>query len=129
MANANFDRDRADALIQDLGREIIRSPEFADQQWSAIAVVIDLDRQERMYGYRYWNAADWDAAIPSFDTLDVGAELRGAMRVPDQEPWKKCLVQITRATGRVDIDFDYQGDKWAPDMQDPKRFALSLRPA
>jgi hypothetical protein len=50
------------------------------------------------------------------------------MRLPDRAPWKQCLLTIDRATARIDIDFDYEGIRWVPDMADTERFAWSLKP-
>jgi hypothetical protein len=129
MAGAAFDQARADNLIQELGSEIIRSPKISDYDWDALAVVIELNPQERAFGYVFWNEDGWEAASPSFDALDKADELRSTMRISGKNPWKKALVQINRASGKINIDFDYSGDKWVPDMIDPKSFAMTLKPA
>jgi extradiol dioxygenase family protein len=81
-----------------------------------------------MFGYVYAND-DWQAASPDgLEALDTASQLQQTMRMPGQTLWKKCLVTIDRATTEIDIDFDYEGTKWVPDMADPERFALSLKP-
>jgi hypothetical protein len=122
-----FDEPRASALVQDLGRTIITSPKFIDVPWDQIAVVFNLDQQERAYGYRYWGRGEWEAASPSFDAIDIAIDLQSAMQVAGQAPWKMALVRICQPDTKVGIDFDYDGGKWAPDMADPAGFALSLR--
>jgi hypothetical protein len=129
ITSVAFDQAQADALVQELGSEVVKSPKIEAYQWDNISVVIELEPQERAFGYVYWNGSEWEAAGPSFDALDKAEELRDAMRTPGKAHWKKALVQISRATGKIDIDFDYTGDKWVPNMADPKGFALSLKPA
>jgi hypothetical protein len=129
MTSVAFDQARADGLIQELGSEIIRSPKISDYNWDVLAVVIELNPQERAFGYVFWGQDDWEAASPSFGALDKADELRSIMRIPGKEPWKKALVQMTRVTGKITIDFDFVGDRWVPNMADPKSFAMSVRPA
>lgn len=128
MQDAAFDQARADALIQEIGGEIARGSKFAANPWEKISVVANLDRQKRLYGYCYWGARDWEAATPDgFAALGLFGDLQEAMKVPGQDAWKKALLRIDRASGKVDIDFDYDGNKWVPDPSDPEGFAFSIR--
>jgi hypothetical protein len=121
-------RENADALVQQLGSEIIHDPFYLAEPWDQLALVIDLDQRTRMYGYVYTDD-DWQAASPDgLEALDTAARLRQAMRQPDRAPWKRCLLTIDRMTARIAIDFDYEGTKWVPDMADMERFAAGLKP-
>jgi len=123
-----FDRQRADVLIQKLGSEIVKGSDFQARPWTDIAVVVNLDNRRNLFGYVFWKPDEWEAAGPDdFTALRLAVELQDAMRLPGQEPWKKCLIRINRATGKIDLKFDYVGDQWAPNMADPAGFARSLR--
>ena len=128
MPEPAFDKARADRIIQEIRRATIVAEDYRDADWQSIAVVINLDNRNNMYGY-YYTDAKWHPATPDFDVMDLAIELQEAMRVPGAEPWKKALIQISRATGGIAMDFDYDGTRWKPDMKDPGAFALSLKPA
>ena len=129
MQAAQFDQKAADAIIQKLGIEIAGAPKFNVRPWTDLVAVINLSGgRQNMFGYVFWEPNEWEAAnTGNFVALDLAIDLRDAMRAPGQEPWQKCRVRITRATGKIDIDFDYEGDKWVPNMADPAGFAFSLR--
>jgi hypothetical protein len=124
----SFDSEAVDALVQQLGREILCDPFYRSEPWDQLALVINLDQRKQMFGYVY-SAGDWEAACPDgVEPLETAGKLQQAMRLPDSAPWKKCLVTIDRGTAKIDIDFDYDGTEWIPDMADPERFALGLNP-
>ena len=121
-------REDADALIQRLGSEVVHDPFYVGEPWDQLVLVIDLDQRTRMYGYVYTDDG-WQAASPDgVEALDTAVRLQQAMREPDRAPWKKCLLTIDRMTAEIDVDFDYEGTRWVPDMADMERFALSLKP-
>lgn len=129
METVRFDQRAADAIVQDLGADIVRGRKFQARPWTDLVVVVNLSGgRQNLFGYVFWEPNEWEGAAPDgFAALDFAIDLQNAMRVPGQEPWQKCRVRITRATGKIDIDFDYGGDKWAPNMADPKGFAFGLR--
>ncbi len=131
MQAAQFDKSSADVIIQKLGAEIIGAPKFKARPWTDLVVVVNLSGgRQNMFGYVFWEPNEWEAAgTDSFVALDLAIDLRDAMRVPGREPWQKCRIRITRATGKIDIDIDvdYEGDKWVPKMSDPAGFAFGLR--
>lgn len=123
-----FDSEAASALVTQLGGEIVRDPFYQSEPWDQLSLVIELDGRKRMFGYVY-SAGDWEAAGPDgIEPLETATKLRAAMQLQDKPAWKKCLVTIDRATAKIDIDFDYEGTKWTPDMADPEGFALGLKP-
>lgn len=129
MSQSGFDQDRADSLVQALGEAIVNDPAFTERDWSGIALVFELDGAKGEFGYIYAGESEWEAATPEgWDTLDIAEALRDAMTIPGKAPWKKCLVQINRNTGGIEIDFDYEGMNWTPDPAQPERLANSLRP-
>lgn len=127
LTQAAFDQDRADELMAQIGNEIAASPKYSEYDWVAIALVINLDQQKSQFGYVY-TRDDWEARTPGPASLRTAIELREATQVPGQDPWKKALVQIVRATGKINVDFDYSGDRWQPDPAKPEVIALELRP-
>lgn len=128
MQSTQFDQKSADELIQELGSEIVRGSKYQAKPWTDIAVVVTLDGEKSMFGYMFWAPTEWQGATPDgLAALRIAADLRESMRVPGSSAWKKCRIRITRATGKIDIDFDYDGDKWIPKMSDPAGFAFSLR--
>lgn len=127
MQQVAFDRQRADTLVQEIGSEIVRGSKYAARPWQRIAVVAEVADRKRLFGYMYWDGDQWEAATPDgFRALTLFQELQSAMRVADKPAWKKCLVRIDRASGAIDMDFDYAGDKWVPDPADPAKTARSL---
>lgn len=123
-----FDQARADAALHALGRAIVGDPNFRDRDWDAIVLVFELDGRAHEFGYVFGPGDRWEADGPDdWGVLDRARALRDAMIVPGKGAWKKCLVRITRATGGIDVDFDYAGDRWVPDMRDPAGFARRLR--
>ena len=128
MQPVRFDQQRADMLIQKAGVEIANGSDYAAHPWTDLVVVFTLEGGESQFGYVFWDSREWQAATPNgFTAFDLLAELRDVMRVSGSDSWKKCRVRITRATGKIDIDFDYDGNKWVPNMADPAGFAFSLR--
>jgi hypothetical protein len=126
--DARFDSSHVDSLIHRLGEEIARDPFYESEPWDQLALVIDLHRRTRMFGYVY-AADDWEAASPDgLEPLETARRLQKAMRMENGALWRRCLVSIDRRTARIGIDFDYEGTRWAPDAADPERFALSLQP-
>jgi hypothetical protein len=123
-----FDSAAASALVTQLGGEIVRDPFYQSEPWDQLSLVIELDGRKRMFGYVY-SAGDWEAAGPDgIAPLETAGKLREAMQLQGKAPWKKCLVTIDRASAKIDIDFDYEGAKWVPDMADPEAFAMDLKP-
>lgn len=128
MEQATFDRERADQLIQEIGAEIVRGSEYAERPWEKIVLVGDFAQRKRMFGYVYWDGDRWEAAGPDgFTALRLMQDLQQATAVDGQESWKRCLVRIDRATGKIDVEFDKSGERWEPDLSDPAGFALGLR--
>ncbi|WP_294265289.1 hypothetical protein [uncultured Sphingomonas sp.] len=128
MADVTFDQQRADALIQDIGREIVHGSKFAARPWERIVVVAEIADRKRLFGYVYWDGDQWEAATPDgFRALTLFQELQAATQVPGKAPWHRCLVRIDRASGKIDIEFDHDGTRWIPDVADPEGFAKSLR--
>lgn len=128
MTDPSFDQDAADELVQELGEAMIDSPDYQARDWLAASLVINLDDGAQQFGYLYLAGDAWEACTPGFATLRIAPRLRDAMRVEGQAPWKQCLIQIDRETAEIDIDFDYDGGRWVPDIADPAGFARSLKP-
>jgi hypothetical protein len=123
----SFGSEAADALVQELGDDIVGDQFYRSEPWDQLALVINLEHRKQMFGYVY-SAGDWEAAGPDgIEPLETARKLQQAMRLPDASPWKKCLVTIDRGTATIDIVFDYDGTAWIPDMVDPEHFALSLK--
>ncbi len=128
MQSVQFNQRSADEITQELGGEIVRGSKFQAKPWTHIVVVVTLDGEKSMFGYVFWEPTEWQGATPDgLGALRLAADLRESMRVPGSDAWKKCRIRITRATGEIDIDFDYNGNSWTPTMSDPAAFAFSLR--
>ncbi|MBX7482730.1 hypothetical protein [Qipengyuania qiaonensis] len=127
MTQPIFDQARADEVLNQIGHEIVSSPKYAEYDWVAISLVINLDEQRSQFGYVY-TRDDWEARTPGPVTLGIAEELREVTQVPGKDPWKKALITIVRATGKIDIDFDYEGDRWIVSAAHPDLLAKELRP-
>ncbi|TRW16771.1 hypothetical protein [Glacieibacterium frigidum] len=119
-----------DALVVALGQSVLGDQRFANSDWGALALVIQLDGQESMSGYAYAPSGDWEAAIPaSFDVLDHAEALRAAMAAAGKGEWKTCLVQIKRPGPKLTVDFDYEDvDRWAITPANLQQRVEELRP-
>ncbi len=130
MSSVEFNQSASEELIQKLGSTIVRGEGYKSHIWDSLSLVFELDGQESQFGYIYTDSGEWKPATPGgFDALDIALELQETSQAPGKSRWKKALVQIKRNTGKIDIEFDYEGVKWVPDMADPKGFAMGLKPA
>jgi hypothetical protein len=119
---------RIDALVEQLGEQIVHDPFYESEPWDHLALVINLHPRTQMFGYVYV-ADDWEAASPdSTEPLDTARRLQAAMREQSNTLWRRSLITIDRHTAKMDIHFDYEGTRWVPDPSDPEQFALSLKP-
>lgn len=100
--------DRATNLIHEIGALVVGSETLRARDWAGVSAVAILgDGSAQMSAYSYDAAGKptpghLDRAL--FDKFD---ELRDAMRGPGKRPWLTALVQIKRADGSINIDFDY----------------------
>lgn len=119
-----------DALLVGLGQAVLSDDRFANSEWGALALVIQLAGQESMAGYVYAPSGDWEAAIPaSFDVLDHAEALRAAMAAAGKGEWQTCLVQIKWPGPKLTVDFDYDDvDRWAITPANLQTRVEELRP-
>lgn len=99
----------ADALVLKVGTVIARNDRYAGQDWSIAAVVADLvGGRESTYGYVFKSNGEWEARIPAgFDVLDAFLALQAGMERKTGKKWQRALIHITRETGAMNIQFEY----------------------
>ncbi|QLY32853.1 immunity protein YezG family protein [Nocardia huaxiensis] len=119
MADPTFDSPEADALLLEVGSNILRDREFADDygkfRWEALSVVVRInDHAIWMNGYGYSDTGRWEARTPRSDDLkDKIRRLRAVMQKPGETAWQSCLIQLKRSDMALQIDFEYDDvDRW-----------------
>lgn len=104
--------ERAQAVMFDAARVLLRDPEVTNHPWTGIAVVFQLpegdERHCGVFGYRY-DHADWEGFIlKNFDPYVAGMlELRRAAQIPNDKPFCASLMQITRTGMKLVCDLEY----------------------
>jgi hypothetical protein len=129
MENASFDKARADALVAEIGAMILADRNYGEQEWTGIALVIELAARRRMYGFIYCADGGWEAETPEgFDILKTAGALQEIMG-EGGERWVRCLVCLARPGPRLTIEFDYDGTAdWAVTPANHSAMAEKLRP-
>ena len=126
-----MNEERANAMIQEIGGEIIRDPGVAEHDWDSLAVVAwEEGPLSNCFGYRY--LGDEIAAI-EFETeglLDLFMELRGAMAEGEPRPWLTCLYTIKKPNFEIEVDYDYDNrDRWKVNARNFDTMPARLRPS
>jgi predicted RNase H-like HicB family nuclease len=129
MGETSFDRTRVDALVAEIGAMILADRNYADREWTGIALVIELAERRRMYGFIYLADGDWEAETPDdFDILETAASLREVM-AEGSERWARCLVSLARPGPRLTVAFDHDGTAdWTVSTANYSVMAEKLRP-
>lgn len=122
---------QANDLIQELGSAIL-SDENYDVEWASIALVIELDDgHSSMTGYIYDEdgAATPETPDEPDPIIEAAKALRDEMTKSAGEAWKGALVQISNPEEPgINIEFDYDGDKWKITPSNIATMTKALRP-
>ena len=120
-----------DDLVQDIGALLVRDPHISSQPWEDLVIVAQITPSStKVNGFAYSASGKSTPTGPrNLDVIDKFEDLRLAMREPDKEPWKACLVRINRSTSHIVIDFEYDHpDKWLITPATVEGMAEVLRP-
>lgn len=128
---STFDQARGDDALRDLGQAVLADPNYGDNDWRGIALVVEVAPRKRSYGYIY-RANDWEAQTPQdFEVIYKAVALSEAM-VVQGERWRRCLLQITREPGgapELKVAFDYDGTAdWTVTPANVDEMVEKLRP-
>lgn len=107
--------DSSNALIMQIGQEIVSDPAVDAEPWDGYALIASYTGPGlRISGFRYRDGQPPQAATPQSRELGGHIEaLRDATRVDGKDPWRTCVIRINSATGRIGVDFAYEGaDQW-----------------
>lgn len=107
--------DSSNALIMQIGQEIVSDPAVDAEPWDGYALIASYTGPGlRISGFRYRDGQPPQAATPQSRELGDHIEaLRDATRVDGKDPWRACVIRIRSATGRIGVDFAYEGaDQW-----------------
>jgi hypothetical protein len=121
-----------DDLVQEIGSLLIRDPKISSRPWKDLAMVAQImPGTTKVNGFAYQEGGKAVPASPGdFDVLDRFEQLREAMREPNKEPWKACLVRISSTSGDISIDFEYDHpEKWLITPATVRAMAETLRPS
>jgi hypothetical protein len=124
-----FNATESERLLKEIGESVAQSSKYEEYNWTGISIVFELDGDSpSQFGFVYLAGDAWEARTPGLSTLRMVPAFRDATKVPGEETWKKCLMQINRQTGGIAVDFDYDGTRWTVDPGNPERLALALKP-
>ena len=107
--------DSSNALIMQIGQEIVSDPAVDAEPWDGYALIASYTGPGlRISGFRYRDGQPPQAATPQSRELGDHIEaLRDATRVDGKDPWRACVIRINSATGKIGVDFAYEGaDQW-----------------
>ena len=107
--------DSSNALIMQIGQEIVSDPAVDAEPWDGYALIASYTGPGlRISGFRYRDGQPPQAATPQSRELGGHIEaLRDATRVDCKDPWRTCVIRINSATGKIGVDFAYEGaDQW-----------------
>lgn len=107
--------DSSNALIMQIGQEIVSDPAVDAEPWDGYALIASYTGPGlRISGFRYRDGQPPQAATPQSRELGDHIEaLRDATRVDGKDPWRTCVIRINSATGKIGVDFAYEGaDQW-----------------
>lgn len=98
-----------DALVMQIGQTLVADDKVAAQPWDGYALIASYgDGTRRVSGFRYRDGEGAEAATPASAALGEQLDaLRAATRVHDKDPWSVCVVRISRTTGKITVDFEY----------------------
>jgi len=107
----------SDQMLIELGAQVIADEEYDGHDWEGIALVIQIEPRQRLFGYMYLPGGDWTVACPALDgVLDKALALAEAMRADGRGAWKACLLRISRAGMRLAVEFE---------AEDPARWNIT----
>lgn len=146
MTNPTKDQIAGQRLIE-LAHTIAADEKYATFPWTGITAIVtmrwdgmpELIGTRAATGYVYtatpMNAAKgstqcWQAAMPSRASWPAFRWLAEAVAERDSnEPFRHCLFQLDRDSGKVTVDFSYdETNPWRADIDNLDNFAESLRP-
>ena len=129
-----------------LAQEIANDDKYSGTPWSGITVVVtmvyrpDIETVKKYFGYVYTDGPvkpdsgslqRWEARTPSRDSSAPAfvALAKAIAERDDREPWKRCLFQLDRESGAVNVEFSYdETHPWNPDFADLDEWVERLRP-
>ncbi|MCC3316793.1 hypothetical protein [Nocardia africana] len=130
MNNPRFDTDAASDALSAMAEAIVQGCVDEELEWDALTVVVNLHRQQSMFGYRYADDGNWSPDVRlSMQVLDRAIDLRTTMTTPDGKGWKVCLIQIRRSDMSVQVEFEYKNAKrWRVTPVNLESMVEELRP-
>ena len=125
-----------DALVRSIGELLLRDIATAGHDldgYALIAAYAD-DGTRRVSGFGYRDGEPPLAATPRTEVDTIAARLdalREATRVEGEAPWTVCVIQLSRAGGKLHADFVYGEDaaQWAITPETLAEVAERARPA
>ena len=129
MTNDTTVRDK-DELISKIGGLILSHPEYADNPWVGITILVEFlgRRSHASHGYRYLDDGSFTPALPDGpegdDAYDTIVELRDLMAADTGNTWHQCLIQIWQPGPQIKVLFEYDD----PTRWSIKEFSMDMSP-
>ena len=121
-----------DALIHELGAVVTRDAALAKAGWSHLVLVSCIeDGTPDLTGFCYLPGQKPVPVSPrDYSVFDVLQGLRDAMAEHDgKNPWLACLVRIDKASGKIDVDFEYaDASRWSVTPSNVEQRAREFAP-
>lgn len=124
-------RQAATEFLHLIGHGLLQDPEFEDQEWEAIVMIVQLEEGcASVSGFRYDAKDKYTCTVPQDYDLGGDAEVLCDMMVEAGDArWKAILIQLTQPGPEIAIEFEYDdAQRWNIDFADFAQMAKKLRP-
>lgn len=107
-------KKRGEALIQQLGEALLAEPSVESAPWDGLALTAHVDDDLVMLSlYRFTGGEVVSETIQNVELPGLVRKLRKATSDKKSPPWTACLVQVSAATGDIDLHFEHDDpDRW-----------------
>jgi hypothetical protein len=118
-------------LILKLGTQIAGDAALALDGWQHLVLASRIEGgTPDLAGFCYRDGRSTPVSPRDFGIFDTLEQLRDAMAAADgKDPWSACLIRIDRASGKVNLDFEYHdAERWAVTPKNVKQRAQEFAP-
>lgn len=125
---------KRDQLIQNLGAAILNDEGLTAEPWEQLVITVKFfETSSRLSAVAFLKKGD--AYVSPENDSDDGVQgiltkLRKTMAKEDKtKPFVACLVRVSRDSGEIDVDFEYDdATRWDFDFRDDADKLAKLKP-
>ena len=125
-----FTFEAASELVQKIGQAILADEAFRDDDWEALALVVQVEGAIAGHGFKYYADGSVPPAVPSaIETHFLFKDLAEQMAALEGRPWKTCLAQIKKPELKLRMTYDYDDvNRWMVSPANLDTMRDELRP-